>query len=138
MSLYSERLARLKREIQSNQSSRKKKRWKPNQKIMIDFINGVTDKAVFLVKGKILVLKQGNKEFGFEKIVLKHYNKNDLSALDIVNIAEVFERGITLNEEGVSNSDNTVYSHIKDGKKRLLVTGENELGEIVVSYYRKT
>jgi len=104
---------------------------------MIDFINGVTDKAIFSVKGKNLVLKQGNIGFGFHKIVIKHYNANDLSALDVVNIAEVFERGITLNNEGVSNDDNTVYSHTKDGKKRLLVTGENKLGEIVVSYYRK-
>ncbi len=138
MSLYSERLAHLKREIQSNQSNRKKKRWKPNQKIMIDFINGVTNKAVFQVKGKTLLLKQGNESFGFKKIIVKHYNSNDLSALDIVNISEVFERGITLNEEGVSDNDNTVYNHTKDGKKRLLVTGKNELGEIVISYYRKT
>jgi hypothetical protein len=138
MSIYSEQLAKLKKEIKDIESNRKKKRWKPNQKIMIDFINGVTEKAIFSVKGKVLVLETGHAGFGFKKIVLKHYNSNDLSALDIVNIAEVFERGITLNEEGVSDNDNTVYSHIKDSKKRLLVTGENLLGEIVVSYYRKT
>lgn len=138
MSLYSEKLAHLKKEIQSIEINRKKKRWKPNQKTMIDFINGVTRKAVFSVKDRTLVLKQGNQFFGFEKIVVKHYNQNDLSALDIINIAEVFERGINLYEEGVSNKDNMVYSHIKDGKKRLLVTSENKIGEIVVSYYKKT
>lgn len=137
MSLYSERLARLKKEIKSMEINRKKRRWKPNQKIMIDFINGVTKTAIFNIKGKILILRKGHSKFGFEKIITKHYNNNDLSALDIVNIAEVLERGILLNEEGISDENNIVYSHIKDNKKRLLVTNEKEDGEIVVSYYRK-
>ena len=66
MSIYSERLAKLKKNIKAIESTRKKKRWKPNQKIVIDFINGVNKNAEFLINNKKVILKLGNSKKGFK------------------------------------------------------------------------
>ena len=46
MSIYSERLAKLEKEIKT---ARKKKRWQSNQKVIIDYINGGTRQAKFII-----------------------------------------------------------------------------------------
>ncbi|MFA6788106.1 MAG: hypothetical protein WC149_00225 [Arcobacteraceae bacterium] len=138
MSVYSERLAKLKKDIKSIESVRQKKRWKPNQKIVIDFINGVTEKAEFLINAHKVTLKLGDSKKGFKHIIERHYCKGcpgELETLDIINIAEVFLRGIKLNEIGVSNSDLTVYQLNKNGKILKLVLDSKENGELVVTFY---
>ena len=60
MSIYSERLAKLKKEIKAIESARKKKRWKANQKIIIDYINGVTKQAEFIINTQKVILKDGD------------------------------------------------------------------------------
>jgi len=54
MSLYSEKLAHLKKEIacESLKRKKKKKKFTSNQKIMINFINGVTSEAIFNILKK--------------------------------------------------------------------------------------
>jgi len=69
MSQYSEKLARLKKEIITIENARKKKRWKPYQKIMIDFINGVTQKAEFQINNMKIILYVGDEEKGFKHIL---------------------------------------------------------------------
>ena len=61
MSKYSEKLAQLKKEIVSIENVKKKKRWKPYQKTMIDFINGVTQKAEFNINDMHEIVKRGIK-----------------------------------------------------------------------------
>ncbi len=70
---YSELLSKLQNDIVKISHARKKKRWKLNQKVMIDFINGVTKKAVFEVNGKKIVLFKGDDRKGFKHILKKHY-----------------------------------------------------------------
>lgn len=138
MSIYSERLAKLKKDINSIESARKKKRWKPNQKIMIDFINGVTEKAEFFINNTNIILKHGDSKKGFKHIIERHYCKGcpgELETLDIINMAEVFLRGIKLNTVGVSNTDLQVYQLNKSGKILKLVLNPIENGELVVTFY---
>jgi len=75
VSIYSERLAKLKKDIVAIESSRKKKRWKHNQKIVIDFINGVTKKAEFIINGQKVILRLGHNKKGFKHIIESHYCK---------------------------------------------------------------
>jgi hypothetical protein len=42
MSLYYNRLVQLKREVNIIEAKQKKPRWKPNQKLMVDFIHVVS------------------------------------------------------------------------------------------------
>ena len=138
MSIYSERLAKLKKDIKAIESARKKKRWKPNQKIVIDFINGVTEQAVFLINNQKVILRHGDNKKGFKHIIERHYCKGcpgKIEKLKIINIAEVFSRGIKLNEIGVSNSDLNVYQLNKNGKILKLILDSKGNGELVVTFY---
>lgn len=73
MSIYSERLARLKKDIVTISQRKKKKRWKPNQKIMIDFINSVTQKATFIIHDHTIVLELGDSKKGFKHILERQF-----------------------------------------------------------------
>ena len=138
MSIYSERLAKLKKEIKAIESARKKKRWKPNQKIIIDYINGVTKKAEFIINTQKIILKDGDSNKGFIHIIERHYCQGcpgELEAIDIINISEVIERGIMLNNIGVSNKELKVFQLNKSGKVLKLVLNPNSHGDLVVTYY---
>lgn len=115
MSLYSERLAHLKKEI-AIIMSKKTKKLNSNQKIMYKFIHGQTDKALFQIGDKSITLFKGDDKKGFRHILERHYRLNDLEAMDILNIIDVFKRGIKLNEFGVSNKDLEVYMSLKQQK----------------------
>ena len=138
MSIYSERLAKLKKEIKAIESARKKKRWKPNQKIVIDYINGVTKQAEFIINTQKIILKDGDSNKGFIHIIERHYCRGcpgELDAIDIINLSEVISRGIKLNDIGISNKKLNVYQLNKNGKILKVVLNPNSFGELVVTYY---
>ena len=138
MSIYSERLAKLKKEIKAIESARKKKRWKPNQKIIIDYINGVTKQAEFIINTQKIILKDGDSNKGFIHIIERHYCRGcpgELDAIDIINLSEVISRGIKLNDIGISNKKLNVYQLNKNGKIIKVVLNPNSFGELVVTYY---
>ena len=138
MSIYSERLAKLKKEIKAIESARKKKRWKPNQKIIIDYINGVTKQAEFIIITQKIILKDGDSNKGFIHIIERHYCRGcpgELDAIDNINLSEVISRGIKLNDIGISNKKLNVYQLNKNGKILKVVLNPNSFGELVVTYY---
>jgi hypothetical protein len=138
MSQYSEKLAQLKKEIVAIENARKKKRWKPYQKIMIDFINGLTKTAEFQINEMKMILYLGDEKKGFKHILLKHYRSNDLTAIDIINIYEIAKRGIKLGTEGVSNDDLDVYIFLKNDNNFRLVLKPQKSNSWVVTFYRKS
>ena len=138
MSKYSEKLAQLKKEIVSIENVKKKKRWKPYQKTMIDFINGVTQKAEFTINDMHIILHLGDEKKGFKHILLKHYQPNDLTVLDIVNMYEIVKRGIKLGNEGVSNDSLDVYMFLKNDNNFRLVLKPQKSNSWVVTFYRKS
>jgi len=138
MSKYSEKLAQLKKEIVSIENVRKKKRWKPYQKTMIDFINGVTQKAEFTINDMHIILHLGDEKKGFKHILLKYYQPNDLTALDIINMYEIAKRGIKLGNEGVSNDSLDVYMFLKNDNNFRLVLKPQKSNSWVVTFYRKS
>ena len=134
---HTKKLQQLQKEIQLIYSRRKKKRLKPNQKIMLDFINGATQKAIFQIQSQKVILFMGDEKKGFVHI-LKHYKANDLEALDILNIAEVIERGVLLSNEGVTNDAMKVYRHLKGMKDLRLVLKKSKDDDWIVSFYKKS
>ena len=76
--LYNQRLAQLKRELSDEIKKRKikKKKFTANQQIMIDFINAVTNNAIFNINGTKIILRKGTSSGGFIHILEKHFCKN--------------------------------------------------------------
>ncbi len=138
MDLYWQRLSRLRSEIATIRRKRKKK-FKKEQQIMIDFINGVTEYALFEVGATKIYLRRGDEKKGFEHILLRHYCSDcpgELAAMDIINMMDVVKRGVKLANVGVSNRHLVVYKLMKGFHQLKIVlkpVGENEL---VVTLYR--
>ena len=138
MSLYWQRLTRLRSEIATIKQKRKKK-FKKDQQIMIDFINGVTEHALFEVGNKKIYLRRGDEKKGFEHILLRHYCTGcpgELSTMDILNMIDVVKRGIKLANAGVSNNQLIVYQQIKGMDQLKLVLKPLGDDELVVTHYR--
>ncbi len=135
MSKYISLLEKLQKEIKTIESIKSKKRWKPYQKIMIDYINGSLKEAIFEKDGHKIILSEGDEKKGFIHILLKHYKTNDLEAIDIINIFEIYIRGIKLAEEGVNNEHLIVYMKLANQKDlRLVLNPVNENSWIVTAY----
>ena len=139
MSLYSERLAHLKKELSQEIAKRKKKKKKftHNQQIMIDFINGAKKEARFIIKEMDVVLKKGDDKKGFIHILQEHYCKGckgELTMLDLLNFDLYLSRAIKLNEDGVSNNSLDVYKYIK-GLQQYKIVLKKEEESLVVTFY---
>ncbi len=120
MSIYSENLAKIKKEIKIIES-KKNTKFKKYQQDMIEFING---KVEFKVNDKIILLRMGDDNKGFRHILQKHYNPNDLQTMDILNLPILFKNALKLNEVGVSNNELSTYKMLKNQKELILVTNE--------------
>lgn len=138
VSIYSEKLAHLKKEIAIEAAKRrkKKKKFTANQTIIINFINGVTDEAKFLIKNMTVLLEKGDEKKGFMHILISHYNtKNgNITMSDIINFDLYLERAIKLNEYGVSNQNLEVYQYI-NGTDQYKIVLKKKSNNLVVTFY---
>jgi hypothetical protein len=136
--LYWQRLVRLRSETAAIKQKRKKK-FKHDQQIMVDFINGVTEFALFEVRGTKIYLRRGDERKGFEHILIRHYCAGcpgELSTMDILNMIDVIRKGIKLATEGVSNTNLIVYQQIKGMNQLKIVLKPLDEKEWVVTLYR--
>ncbi|AXH12016.1 hypothetical protein ABIV_1011 [Halarcobacter bivalviorum] len=138
--MYQQRLAKLKRELSIEVTKRKKKKKKftPNQEIMINFINNVTKNATFYIKDMKIILRKGHTGAGFQHILEKHYCNEcpgRITLSDILNMDLIIQRGLKLNSVGVTNPDNIVINYKnRDKEHNIILKSENE-NELVVSFY---
>lgn len=135
MSDYSEKLAVLKKEISIIKLRVKK--FKSHQKKMIKFIHSELDKVEFDLQGKTIVLEKGDSKKGFRHIIISHFDPNDLTTMDILNLPIMFKNSIKLAKEGVSNNALTVYKRLQNQKEHRLVIDETRNDKLVVTTYRK-
>ncbi len=138
MGLYWKRLTRLRSEIAVIKKKRKKK-FKKDQQIMVDFINGVTEYALFELDSAKIYLRRGDEKKGFEHILLRHYCAGcpgELSTMDILNMIDVVKKGIKLANEGVNNKHLIVYKKIKGMDQLKLVLKPLGDNQFVVTLYR--
>lgn len=135
---YSNLLNKLQKEVKNIETAKRKKRWKPHQKIMVDYINGSSKQAILIDNETKIILAEGDKNKGFMHILLGHYKNNDLETMDIINIFEIYIRGIKLASKGVSNNYLTVYMTLKNNKEFRLVLNPINDNSLVVTAYRKS
>jgi len=141
VSLYSEQLAILKKEISiiSNKKKHLKpsKRFKKYQRQMIDFIHSNVNSVEIKVNHKLIFLEKGDSKKGFKHIIERHYLK-DLETMDILNLPIIFEDAIKIDNEGVTNRYLSVYSKVKNQKEYKIITNENIEKKLVVTSYKKS
>ena len=141
MSLYSEKLAHLKKEIacESLKRKKKKKKFTSNQKIMINFINGVTSEAIFNILNKSVILRKGDSNKGFVHIIENHYGKGsrgEINMLDLLNFDLYLQRALKLSSVGVSNPNLDVYQYIKGINNYKIILKKDSDKNLTVSFYK--
>ena len=136
MSIYSEKLAKIKKDIITIRGRLKKKKFKKHQQVMVDFINGVTNSAEFNINGLSIILKKGDSKKGFQHILEQHYGMGslgELTTMEILNFINIIEKGVELKNEGKSNNHLVVYYRI-DTKHKLVLNPIEENKYVVTMY----
>jgi len=110
-----------------------------DQFVMINFINGVTNKAEFIINELKVTLYVGDSKKGFKHILEQHYCKGckgEITTIDILNIADIVEKGIKLSKIGVSNTNLIVFKKIKGLEQHKLILKPIKNGNLVVTMYK--
>ena len=138
MSLYSERLATLKKDFKLMKDRKGKKPFTKHQQLVYNLVQGISKVAKLDIGNITIELKRGDENKGLEHILLRHFCSGcpgEIEAKDILNIADIIKRGIRLNKIGVSNSDLIVYQQFKGANRHKLVLKPIENGNFVITLY---
>lgn len=136
-SSYTEKLTALEKELRKKHKERikAKKKFNENQQKVYDFVIGISEMMQFNIKGKQYFLNRGNKETGFEHILLRHYGHNcegKLTADNILNIATTIKMGSSYPSE---KNGYISLSNEFNGERYIVVLNQDNNGHWVVSYY---
>jgi hypothetical protein len=86
-----------------------------------------------------VTLYVGDSKKGFKHILEQHYCKGckgEITTMDILNIADIVEKGIKLSKIGVSNTNLIVFKKIKGLEQHKLVLKPIKNGNLVVTMYK--
>lgn len=127
-------------EIEKNQ--RKKYPLKENQQKVLDFVRGKSIMIQFDINGVQYFLNRGTNKQGFQHI-LKHFGNGtngEITARDILNIANVIKNGRPLTDVELKNedsffSDKQGFLQPKNGLNYKVIVGKDKNGFWVISFF---
>ena len=98
---------------------------------MYNFVIHEKRYAEFTINDYDIVVRLGNKDFGFKHLILRHYGNGsdgEIKALDILKIGNIIKQDLTIPAKGknkivfIQNKNNTKYTVIlKKGKSGKLL-----------------
>jgi len=137
LSLYTIKLAQLKKEFTEIQIKlkQKKKSFNENQQKVFDFVMGRRELIQFSINKKQFFLRKGNEYKGFMHILLRHYGEEcegSLTAINILNIATTIKMGSAYQSD---KNDYVSISNEFNGTRYIIVLSKDKNGHWMVTYY---
>jgi hypothetical protein len=134
---YADKLAALEKEFREIHKNliKKKKSFNENQQKVYNFVIGIAHIIQFNIHGKQYFIKRGDKNKGFEHILLRHYGEGSdgrLTSTNILNIATTIKMGSPYASE---KNDYISISNEFNGERYIIVLSKDRNGHWVVSYY---
>lgn len=147
-SSYNKLLTQLQIEVSQRQKNNYQKGYKftENQQKIFDLIVGKKEIAQFNIDNRQFFLKTGIKEKGLVHILLRHYvHHNDkgtkdgeVYALDILNIANVIEKGIPMSEYEITDNETMEkigYKQQKGDRTYFVILNKERNGNWFITFY---
>lgn len=135
--VYLKKIIKLQRELESLNLDRKK--FKPYQKAMHDFILGHTKSVQFERDNEIFLLMIGDEIRGFKHIILKHYGdecEGSLTAREILNFGKIVLSGRQLTDFEMNEFNKIGFELLKEENVRLRkISNRDGLIYKVITYY---
>ena len=134
---YADKLAALEQEFREIHKNliKNKKSFNENQQKVYNFVIGISQIIQFNINNKQYFIKRGDKNKGFEHILLRHYGEGTegrLTATNILNIATTIKMGSAYASE---KNYYTSISNEFNGQRFIIVLSKDRNGHWVVSYY---
>ncbi|MDZ7817114.1 MAG: hypothetical protein U5K55_00235 [Aliarcobacter sp.] len=131
---YNEKLKLLQKEfIEIN----KTKKWKfeDHQQAIFDFVIEKKKITEFKIKDYDIILNKGNKNFGFQHLILRHYgigSDGEIKALDILKIGNVIKQDTTIPAKG---SKKIAFIQNKNGIKYTVILLKKPKGKMLFNFF---
>ncbi len=127
---YNLLLSKLKKDIKDLNLQRHK--LNEHQKSMLDFIEGRKSSSQYILDGQVVQLTRGNKDFGFEHILINHYQEESngkLTPREILSLWSTFEKGNPTTDFEQEQRDSNAYRLIKEIKPQIKKEIKKEIKE---------
>ena len=135
MTDYELKLQQLQKEFKEI-NTKKANKWDftPDQKAIYDFVMKSQKYTTFNIAGYDIILRVGNKDFGFKHFLLKHYGTGcvgEIKANDILKLGNVIKNNISV----PAKEDKIRFIQTKGDLKYSVVLKPQKDGKLVVSFF---
>ena len=135
MTDYELKLQQLQKEFKEI-NTKKANKWDftPDQKAIYDFVMKSQKYTTFNIAGYDIILRVGNKDFGFKHFLHKHYGTGcvgEIKANDILKLGNVIKNNISV----PAKEDKIKFIQTKGDLKYSVVLKPQKDGKLVVSFF---
>jgi hypothetical protein len=102
---------------------------------MYDFVMKEQKHTEFKVKDYTIIIRIGNKDFGFKHLLLRHFGNGvtgSITALDILKIGNVIKNDVTL---PAKDNKRIVFIQNKNNTKYTAVLQKEKSGKLLFSFF---
>ena len=115
----------------------KTKNWtfESHHQAMYDFVMHKKKYTEFKVADYNVVVKIGNKDFGFKHFILRHYgigSDGEIKALDILKIGNVIKQDVTIPS---NHKDKIVFIQTKNDIKYTVILKKDKFGKFLFNFF---
>ena len=115
----------------------KNKKWKfePHHQAVYDFVIHSKKYIEFTIKDYNIILRKGNKNFGFQHLILRHYGNDadgKVKAIDILKIGNVIKHDTQI---PAKDSKKIAFIQNKNGIKYTVILKKDSKGKIVFNFF---
>jgi len=136
MDRYIDRLQCLQKEFKAIKTKKANKwQFKPHQQAIYDFVMQSKPSTTFTINDYSVTIRRGNRYFGFEHILLRHYCKGcdgEITAKDILNIGYVIQNNITIPSKKKGRIN---FIQTKENEKYTVVLTEQKPNDLIFTFF---
>jgi hypothetical protein len=136
LNLYNERVQKLQKEFKAIYVKKANKwQFKPHQQAIYDFVMKSMRSITFCVNDYTITLKEGNENFGFKHIILRHYGDGcpgEIKALDILNIGNIISKQINIPSK---KEDRINFIQHKNNEKYTVVLTIKKPNNLIFTFF---
>jgi len=131
---YTQKFQKLQREF-IEISNNKNWKFEPHHQAMYDFVTNTEKYTEFKINDYEIIVKIGNKDFGFMHFILRHYGNGsdgEIKALDILKIGNIIKQDITIPAKGFKK---IVFIQNKNNTKYTIVLKKEKSGKLLFNFF---
>ena len=131
---YTQKFQKLQREFLEI-SNNKNWKFQAHHQAMYDFVMNTKKYTEFKINDYDIILRVGNKDFGFMHLILRHYGNNsngEIKALDILKIGNIIKQDVNI---PTKVNGRVVFIQNKNNTKYTVILKKEKSGKLLFNFF---